>query len=317
MTVPFSIEDYVLVHQGNRKHLVSVEKTSDKMCRGVKQDNFPYDESDLTFEKDEVVANYGKSPKPFIHEAFYKEFNHKDFGRVLFFTKVSKDVKTEIEELLTTAFKKLNKAGVNHFLPVNVEVRPPKGKMLGHYKTQKHEGELDILCIRPSLENPLDFTLYHECAHGVWQRLITQRKIKASWIRDYHQFIEVQHLTSKDLKSLLNELLSATQSVSEFKAGLSENDQDILREVLSYIKKYHRLSVHDLNLLIDCGDTETITTLWPTDTIALAKIKGNGVTNYSLKNVEEYFAEVFATHMTKGNLPPRTQKLLLKTFGAV
>ena len=317
MTVTFQVEDYILVEQDGRKNIVRVDKTSGKSGRGMKQDKFPYEENELKFDLDEVVANYGKYPKSFIHEAFYKEFKHPTFGSVNFFLKAGKETKEEIDKVLTKCAKKLKDHNLDGFLPVNVEIRPGKGKMLGHYKTHKNEGELDIMCLRPSSENPLEITVFHEAGHGVWKRLIPHRKIKAAWIREYSHHLEVQHLTSKDLKSMLNDLLSASQKVTDFKSGLSENDQMILKEILSYIKKFHRLSVLELNLLIESGDTDTVSEVWPSDTIALSKIKENNISNYSLKSVEEFFSECLAFYLTKGKLPKHTEKLLIKTIESI
>lgn len=314
MSVTFQVEDYILVQQEGKKHLLCVDKSSGKTGRGIRQDKFPYEENQVKFEAEEVVANYGKYPKPFIHEAFYKDFTHPAFGSVNFFMKVDKATKEEIETALTKCAKKLKQHNLDGFLPVNVEIRPSKGKMLGHYKTFKQEGELDVMALRPSTEHPLEETIYHESGHGIWKRLIHHRKAKAAWIREYSHHLEVQHLTSKDLKSLLNELLSASQTISDFKQGLSENDQMILREILSYIKKFHRLTVIDLNLLLESGDQDTVTDVWPCDTIALSKIKANNISNYSLKSVEEYFSECLAFYLNGGKLPKHTAKLMAKTI---
>lgn len=317
MTVPFSVDDFLLVQQSGKKHIVKVDKAQEDKGKGMIQDKFPYEEDLLSFEGKEILANYGKRPHSSIYEAYFKSFKHPDIGEVHFFVKADKALKKEIESQLTKAYKRLDKAGLTKFFPLYVEIRPEKGKMLGHYKAAKSEGILDIIALRPSDLHTLEQTFFHESGRAVWKRCILQRKAKAAWIKDYNQFIQVQHLTSKSLKKLYHELANSNQNISEFKSGLEEEQQLVLKEVISYIKKYHRLSLVDLNLLLESGDVETVGEVWPSDTLALSKIRENNISNYSLKNVEEYFSEVLATYLMGQKIPAHTEKLLTKTIQSI
>lgn len=318
------VGDFVLVQQVGKKHVVKVEKIKGDDLGGRLQEKAPYEGDTIPFERKEVVANYGQRPHKSVFEAYFKSFDHPDIGRVNFFYKASKEEKAEVEKKLSKAFKVLSKNGLTGYFPLYVEIRPAKGKMLGHYKPAKGsrkqddtDGMLDIICLRPSEDHPLEETFYHECAHAIWRRSIHKRKAKAAWIRDYKQFIQVQHLTSKSLRSLMQELLNSNQPLGEFKKGLEEDSQLILREVVSYIKKFHRLTPVDINLLLESGDHDTVQEVWPTDNLSVSKIKQNNISNYSLKNVEEYFAECVATYLQGKKVPSHTEKLLTKTFQSI
>lgn len=311
--IPFSVDDYVQVATDNRKCLVQVTKRSDDMCAGVNQKHFPYSEDEIVFERDDVVANLGRRPERLGHEVHHSTSKLSGIGEINFFIKVSSSTKDDLKEVIKKGYKALEKKRLVSFFPLNFEVRPEKGRMLGYYSTDM-KSDIDTMGFRIGELQDLTHCFYHEAAHGIWDRLITKRSTKAKWISLYNEFIAVDKLTKQQMNDLYHSFASMACTVTEFKDSLEDEEEVLLmKEVLSYIKKYHRIALKDLDLLAD-DDKKAIKALWPSDAISLTKEKDTGISLYSLKSPLELFCESFAFYMTGKSLPKSVKKLMSKTL---
>lgn len=315
--IKFDVEDYVLVKLESKKLLLQVTKKSDNMCSGLVEKLLPYEEKDTPFEPTDVIANFGQNPEKAGYEAFYRKTSIPEVGSVAFFTKVSSTARDEVRKTLEKGYSQLKKRHLVSFFPLNLEIRPEKGKSLGHYKLDK-KTDIDTLCLRINSEQTMLESFYHECGHGIWERMIYKRSTKSKWIQAYNSLIEVQKLTSKQLKGILNDLQNLRCNITEYKASLEdESEVRILKEALSYIKKYHRLDTDDLNSIIENGDFDVLSSVWPTDSLALTKVKESGITAYASKSVKEFFCESLAFYLMGKALPSNVKSLMEKTVTSI
>lgn len=312
--IPFSTEDYVQVESQGKKYLVFVNKRSDDMCSGTNQKHYPYVEEEIVFEREDVLANYGRRPDKMGHEVHHSASQLSGIGEINYFFKVSSSTKDELKAALKKGHRALEKKRLVAFFPLNFEVRPPKGKLLGYYHTDM-KSDLDTMGFRLGEGQDFAHCFYHEAGHGIWDRMITKRSTKAKWITLYNEFIEVQSLSTKQIKGMLNDFESTACNLTEYKDSLKEDkpSEMLLKEILSYIKKYHRLSVKELDILAD-DDKKAIRKLWPSDAISLTTEKDTGISLYSLKSPIELFCESFAFYMTGKSLPKSVKKLMSKTL---
>ncbi len=312
--IPFSTEDYIQVENQGKKYLIQVTKRSDEMCAGLNQKYYPYVEEEIVFEKEDVLANYGRRPDKMGHEVFKASSRLHGIGEINFFMKVGSSTKDEVKAAISKGYKALEKKRLVSFFPVNFEVRPAKGKTLGYYNTNM-KSDLDTMGFRLGEAQDFAYCFYHEAAHGIWDRLVTRRSTKAKWITLYNEFIEVQSLSNKQIRNMFSDFQSTACNMTEYKESLKEDEAStlLLKEILSYIKKYHRLSIKELDILAD-EEKKSIKALWPSDAISLTKEKDTGISLYATKSPVELFCESFAFYMTGKSLPKTVKKLMSKTL---
>lgn len=319
--VPFAVGEYVVARMGDKKFdVLFVNKKTDRTCFGSSVKNQPYkdDADDVEFLREQVVANLGENPAPgSVYgqqlELYFKSMD-TPFGKAHFFHKSSKAHKEKLEEFFGKAHKALSKKGLLGFLPLTIELRPVKGKFSGHYTKKK--GEIpDVLCLRLSDEVDTKHIFFHEYAHGIWFHLFTD-KMRAKWIREYHRQVTIKKMTVKDSKALLTGLLDEyNQTLHEFKGKLEEDNQFFLKQIITYIKKAHSLSAHDIDTLILAGDD--IKEFWPTTELEISEVKAD-VSEYGTRDPVEFWCEVFAFYMSNaGSIPERCKKLLEKSLETV
>jgi hypothetical protein len=272
----------------------------------------------VTIKKKEVVARLGSDPAyGKVHgvtvETWKKEVSHLHFGTIDFFHLLP----TEHEGRLLRAFdkvgNKLKSEGLNKFLPVNVEVRYPSGKMAGKYRYtgKDREGHPDTLYAYPKEEHEFTHLVFHEAAHGIWFRLFRNPKGRAAWVRAYHSYVTVTELTDSDIQNVIDAYLKNDRP-SDAKGQMSEEETSTFEAMLEYVKRVHSLTVKDLDTLFDSQDD--LSKYWPTT--AETTIKEYEITEYAMKSPEELFAESFAFMMTGKKLPSKIQKLMEKSLSS-
>lgn len=312
----FSVGDTVVVKQENKHIVVFVHKKTDRYCSGSVIKHAPYDEVLLEFLREQVICNLGTKPVPGSlygqHVEPYFRSAVSDMGQVHFFYSASGNEKNKIIERLNKIYAKMKSKGLTGFLPVVVEMRPPKGTFDGHYKPGRKDN-LDTLCVRPREELNFYHITYHELAHGLWIHLLTN-KMKAKWIKLYHKQVKIRKLTVKDSKGLLKGLLKDKLTIKEYMSSLEEENQIFLKEIVKYVKAAHRLSQKDLDTMILAE--EDISEFWPTTDVEISDIISD-VSEYGLKSVEEYFCDSFGFYMSKEKLPERAKQLLEKCLETI
>jgi len=312
--IKFSIDDYCLVESTSKKYLVLVTKKTDKICVGLNQKYYPYSEEEINFDANDVLANLGQKPSRLGYEVHYTSSRLQGIGDIHYFTKVGSSLRKEIKKVIEKGYKALEKKRLVSFFPLNFEVRPEKGSVAGYYKLDM-KTDIDTMCFRITDQNDFKHCFYHEAGHGIYERLITSRSIKARWVALYNEFIEVQHLASSQIKQLYKNFSSSNMTLTEFKSSISEDEALtlVLKEIIAYIKKYHRLSIKDVDDLVQ-GEPKEIKKIWPNDSLSLSSAKETGITPYAAKAPKEFFCEAFAFHMTGKKLPREVRKLLDKTL---
>lgn len=311
--IPFSVGDYCLVRLEHKNYLVSVESAGSKICKAMVQKNYPYTEDEVSFEASDVIANFGQDPTHTGYEVFRK-YSVSDVGKIYYFVKAGKETRKKLEKEINKCFSELGKRGLASIFPIVVEVRPEKGKVQGYYKLNL-KSDVDYLGLRASRELDVRHTFFHEIGHGIFNRLLVSSKDKSAWVSLYNTFIDVKDIDSKAMRKYIKGLIHSCIPVADYIKSI-ENEAEILilKEILSYVKKYHRLSIKDLNIMIESGETKELEKVFPKNYVSLAQEKSNGVSDYSTKSPEEFFCESFAHHMTGKSLPSSIKKLMEKTL---
>lgn len=314
--IKFGVDDYVQISYNDKTYLVRVTKYSDRMCRGTAQKHYPYVEDEIDFEVKDVLSNLGSSPSRLNKLGF--EVHHatskiSGIGDIHYFVKIGSTVKDELKTAITKGYKALEKKGLVSFFPLNFEIKPEKGKMAGYY-VANFKSDVDTMGFRLINGNDFRHCFFHEAGHGIYERLITSRSLKAKWVALYNEFIEVNEISSKQIKHLYSVFASNEGTMSEFRSSLEEeSDSVMLKEILTYIKKYHRLNIKDLDVLAE-GEKAEIKKLWPKDGLSLTREKDTGITSYAATAPKELFCESFAFYMTGKKLPKNIKKLMEKTL---
>lgn len=313
-TPKFSLGDYITVSYQDRKSFVQVTKKTKHICEGVLQKNLPYSSDVISFERADVIANYADSPEKMGMEVLRHESVIKAVGSINYFVRPTKTLIKEIEKTVSKGYDELEKRALVSFFPINVEVRGEKGKLAGSYTTNM-KTDLDTLCFHLLDGQSLRHTFFHEIGHGIFNRLVTKHSTKADWVEAYNELIAVDEITKHDLKRLYKNFVASGMEMREFRKELEEeSDTVILKEILAYIKKYHRLSVQDLDILILDSKFDEIRKVWARDPLALTNANTTKISEYAAKSPTELFCEAFAFYMTGKKLPKEIKKLLEKTL---
>ena len=295
----------------------SVEENGDIVCTIEKTRH--KDPERVSVRKNEVLAMLGKTPKyGSVHgvtvETFKSVFTHDIFGQIVVFNQLEDKHWERLLRGLDKSGSILQKHGVDKFLPCNVEIRAPKGKVAGSYKFSGKDQEEypDTMILRPKEEHDsFIYVILHESGHGTYFRQFRSKKGRAAWIKAYHSYISVVNATDEDIQSLVETYLLKNRP-SDAKSLMSEEETEIFEAMVSYVKRVHNLSMEDLDTLFD--SEEPLVEYWP-ETAEFTH-KTYDITEYAMKSVKEFFAECFALYLTDKKLPPKIHKLMEKSLQA-
>lgn len=320
MAIRYKEKDYLLVSVNNKVKLGQVVGKSKIRF----EDSVNKEEGNLleSLVPDDVVANLGRKPK--MGKAFgvniephVRSSSHKKFGNVDIYRNLTDKELSRLFKALDKAYSLFKSKASTNFLPLGngLEIRAPSGKMAGMYKFhQKKEENCDVMTLRPIDFNDSKYNLYvvcHEMAHGLWYRCVPPA-IKAKWIRLYQKRMVVRSVSSKSLGSLAKEIKNYQCDIRAYMREMGDEDiAVILREVLSYIKRMHRMDARAVMLACE-EDRNNLDMFWP-DHASLSEPRAD-VSEYALKSVEEFFAESVAFHLTGKKLPKDVEKALKSTF---
>lgn len=306
-----SKDDYVLLNLGQAKPqlaLVLNPKGQAYLDSGAEKDDAG--KNNVRFVPEQVVANLGPDPK--VGQAFgvkiepyIKSFPYRGWGTIHLFRKLDKLERKALKSGLDRCEKQLKAAKLWKALPIDIYIRPKKGKYAGFYKFKKNkDGTInDSITLNPeTLKDPLynSYIFAHEVGHAIWFRFVPDH-IKAKWLKLYTKRVTVTQTKEKDLKELLRSVTSYNGSLRDYQKELAdENELVLIKEIYSYISKKHRISKEDLEMILT-EDRERVKDLWPSHA-ELSETRAD-VTEYAMVNVREFFAEAFAYHVTGKQLP--------------
>lgn len=312
-TMPVEKDSYVILRFGNKNVLalaINPERgraVLDHTLADEEPKHVEYDDSNL-------VANLGKKPKsgtafgvkiePFVSGQETK------YGALLFYRTLNDLEKKALKNALTTTYDTLGEMRLNIFPLTSLQVRPKRGKYAGHYKFKRgRSGTTDHVVLHPESFEDVKYNtyvLYHEYAHAIWFKLVSNRT-KARWIRLYRKRLELSNILKERLEPMLEELMAFSGSLREFYKELDDQDRLVFKEVLMHYRRYHKMTPADLDIL-HVDDSEAFASMWPKRT-TLVEEKPD-LSEYSLTNVDEFFAEAFAFSMTGKKIPKDVQKAL-------
>lgn len=260
----------------------------------------------VKFGKRDVLANLGKSPRyGSVHgvkvEILHKRNEHSYFGPIRFYTDFADDVMASFRTSMKQLQAKLQKQKLPQ-LPLEIEVRNPRGKMKGTYKYRpQKETDVMVLYLGPDDVgiDSMEYTFSHEYAHGLHARHVTN-KTRANWVKLYHDFVVLSQVSKNDLKHI-REGFEGVQDLAGFNRDQEEDIQLIIRQALRQVKQVHSLDKSHLQQLLSAG--ESLENIWPT-TLEISS-KELALTDYAKKSPEELFAESFAFQFTSRKLPKK------------
>jgi len=325
-TIHIAPSDFCIARIEKNTMLVKIISTDNQMVSAITVKDMPYiNPKDIEFDSVYIVANLG--PRPPLGtvfgvsvEPFLKSFDNDFWGRIHYFHRLSKIQRSNLAKGLNKVQAKMAKLKPQ-FIPLDLEIRAPKGMYAGHFQVKtirdgENEDTLNILTLKPKEEwnvADYDYFLCHECAHGIWAHMLTNR-VKARWIRAYWETVKLTSASDKDIRILLKKLTKSGLTISEFYKELEEDDIPLYDACLAYIKDYHSLTIKELNILISAGDG--VGDMWPKSNLELFDQEAL-ITEYSMKNVDEFFAEAMAFHFTKKLLPKKIRSMVDKTLATL
>lgn len=267
----------------------------------------------ISFEKRDIMAVLGKKPKvgsvyglkvePLVRREFYKFW-----GDARIYNFFDDHQMKMLKDTLEEAYVQLKRLRVTGQFKVELEVRQPQGKYAGMYK---HRAKLDtdILIIKPETNmEDLKYIIFHEYAHGIWYRMMTP-KMRLSWVKMYHEYIQTQEIKDKELKAILEDVES-TGSVRAYNREAEDDTKLQVKEILKHILNIHGMGVSHLEMMLENGDS--LSDYWPTN-IEMSE-KEEAVSDYARKSPEEFFAEAVSFKFLERKLPKKVEELYAKTM---
>lgn len=319
--LPVEQDDYIIVQIGKKNKLVFAH--SPKRNTGYLEESLNTDEPvAIEYDGNTLIANLGKDPKP--GKVFGVEIMphlgeiDTPIGPMHFYRKVTDAEKEALRIGIKKAHKKIADIDLEKVFPISrIEVHNPKGKWAGTYSVNFKSGEaVDLIKLFPKiLEDQIynQYVMIHEIGHGIWYRFVPE-KIRALWLEQYNTMTKVSKAKKADMESLCQSLVNSQMSIREFQRDLEEDELALFKEALSYLKKVHKMSPEDANVLLN-QNSKVLAEIWPTtasfsNTDSVTALLGE----YAGTSVQEMFAESFALHLTGKQIPKTILKLLEKTL---
>ncbi len=307
--------DYIVFEDTKKFALLQITGVNDDEVYGILEKNRAYDPVNHTVSKSDIVVNLGQRPPSgnvygCLIEPYFRS-ETIDWGDLHWHIRPSKEERQSVKAELAKCLKILTRHKLMSFLPISIEVRLPKGRHAGSYKCVYDEDKTDVMVIRPKEGLDLRHVVLHESGHAVWNRILKSAKGKSKWIQAYHKHVQLAEIDSKIVIRLLKDLTESQERISDFRGQQEEDDAIVLDTIIDYIADYHSLTLKDLNTLTEAG--ESLAPYWPKHKLEISDLVPE-VTEYSVKNVEEYFCECFALHLAGKKLPKAVTLLLDKTL---
>ena len=318
--MPVPKDSYVIVEYQGRNFLALA--FNPERNRAILDNSLASDEP-ITMEYDErtLLAALGTKPRvgttafgvkiqPFIGQS------ETEYGLFNYHRELSDLEKKALRSALKRTYATMSENNLESIFPIGkFNVFPKKGKYAGMYHYRRKGDEVnDAIDLHPvTFEDRKynEYLLLHEYGHAVWYRLMDSA-IKAKWIALYHSRLELANVKKEQLDGMLKDLLHFTGTLKEFLKELPDEERLVFREVLSYIKRYHKLDNYALEIL-HVENTERFASLWPKRATIIESVKEDP-SAYAMTKPEEMFAESFAFHLTGRTLSKDIRVLIKRTL---
>ncbi len=324
MAISYNSDDFVIVEQHGKKFLVLVTNNAEDSSQGILESSRPTgDDEKIEFGQDDVITNLGPRPKiGTVHgirvEPWFKTIE-TPLGECEIYFRALKEFRDVFLAGVDTVSTALKKRGLRKAIaPVTLEARIPRGKNShGMYYFGKGRDGLDKIVIQAHSEDALHHLLYHEFAHAIWSRLMSD-KAKAAWVLKYHAEVDVTEVDTGRTADLLDAFLSSAgnTTMKDFLDDLDSDDQDAFSMCLDWVHSYHFLNRDDMGILHRVESEacqKLIREVWPSQVVS-SDIQTR-LTDYSTKKADEFWAEAFALFMTnKKSVPDDVAELVQRTL---
>lgn len=318
--LPVDKDDFIVVRIGKKNKLCFAHNP--KRNTAYIEDTMNLDEPvTVEYDANTLIANLGADPVPgkaygVDIQPHYGDFQ-SELGRVHLYRKLDDDEKKAVTVSIKKIVKKVEDQGLGKVFPIKrVEILNAKGKWAGEYKISNKTGEVeDVIRLFPKILSDQIYNQYiwaHELGHAIWFRYVPE-KIRAEWLELYNESTKVSKAKKSEMEDLCTALVSSQQSVREFQRDIEDEELLMFKEALSYLKKIHKMSPEDVNILLN-QNNKVLAQIWPTT----ASVSNNEslVSEYATTSVHELFAEAYAFYTTGKVLPKTVQKLLDKSLKA-
>jgi len=319
--LPVDKDDYIVVRIGKKNKLCFAHNP--KRNTAYIEDTMNLDEPvTIEYDANTLIANLGADPAP--GKAYGVDVNphHGDYaspiGRVHVYRKLEDDEKKAIEISIKKIVKKVEGQGLEKVFPISrIEIHNSKGKWAGEYRYTNKGGEVhDVIKLHPKILADQVHNQYiwaHELGHAIWCRFLSE-KLRAEWLELYNESTKVSKAKKSQMEDLCTSLVSSQESVREFQRNIEGEELAMFKEALAYLKKIHKMSAEDVNILLN-QNAKVLAQIWPTT----ASVSSNEslVTEYARVSVHELFAEAYAWTTVGGKqFPKEVMKLLEKSLKA-
>jgi hypothetical protein len=320
MAIPYSNKDILIATINGKKNAVIVINSDKGLVSLVNKNRFiAKDSARFNIEQSNVIANLGKAPKlgsvygtPV--EPVLAHDNSELFGNIFYYVSLDEKTRSKLIKKLTNIGNNLKELDIFPSKKFDILIKPSVGNIAGWYKHFKKKEKIDELCLcLETYDHNLEYYIYHEIAHAVWYNNVSD-EFKARWVKAYHDNISQNKVNDNKLTVMRQDLVKAG-SIASYRSDIDEEDKEILKKILQYVKQNHRLAAKHINILIATGDS--LVDIWPEYSIEIP-MQNVLVTDYSNKSVEELFAESFAFYFVEGEveLPKKLKKLMKATIAA-
>jgi hypothetical protein len=283
---------------------------------------------ELPIQPDEILSvfphnrpMFGKSYNIYV-EPWVKQERLPHWGLINYYRNLTDTETTNLHKGLQLTYRRLiRKYNLKYLLPMNLEIRNPRGKQIGMYHAPKKSREAftEISPISFIGSDTLSGAKYimrivaHEMGHPCFQLYLSDR-YKVRWVQLYHSFNKITTLTLDDLSSMRQSLIRGGATVQQYRKELDEDARLAFDTVMLWIKKVGRIDARFLNILINQQDD--LRSYWPHSKIHLSELQV-AVTKYATKNPEEFFCESLALLTLREGLPKTVIKLLTRSLRSV
>lgn len=252
-------------------------------------------------------------------EPWVKSVKIPHWGQVTYFRELSDAEDQNLQlglDITHKRFVKRNK--LNFLLPINLEIRTPRGKQVGMFHLPKGDREpwIDLMpssFIGNDAGSGADTVMRiatHELSHAIWKIYLSD-KMKARWIKLYHSFAKIHELTVTDLANMRDDVIGSKITLAQYRRALDDEAKLVFDVVIMWIKKIHHLNSRSLDLLRSQGDD--LNECWPRSKLHLSELK-IPVTPYSATEPEEFFCESMSLASMQQKMPKAITKLIARTL---
>lgn len=321
--IQVSKDDYVIVRVGTKNQLCLAHNPErnraiiDKSL--LSEDGVKY----VDYDEKTLLANLG--PKPVVGKSAYgvkiEPYNKSvdtEIGQMHLFRRLKKLERKALMSAIASTYKDMKKAKLDIFPITSIVIKPKSGKYAGMYKFKVTLSEVnDSIHLHPETFEDLKYNkyvLFHEYGHGVWYKRVPMN-IKAKWIVLYEKRINQLSILKDRLNPMLDDILNFSGTLMEFQKEMEEEDRLVFKEILNHYKRFHRLDIRALSILLS-EDTQAFASMWPKRASIISSVKEDPTT-YAMTSPEELFAESFAFHMTNKTLSKDVTKLMQRTLGSL